>query len=195
MPGQQTCASPVIVTLPARLDAAVAEQAADQITAAFTPGVSVVIADLTAAACCDRSAIRNLLKAHRKATARGRQVRFAIRPGGPVHQITGFAGTHPLLAVYPTLQHALTGRSPIPLCNSGFPAATTSPAPVAAVRRAAPAAMIASRTIHPRSSPTRSASRRAQRCATRSPAAPTGPPTPLEDVPTPRTTRRRSRPS
>ena len=50
MPGQQTCAAPVVVTLPAQLDAAAAEQAADQITAAFIPGVSVVIADLTAAA-------------------------------------------------------------------------------------------------------------------------------------------------
>jgi hypothetical protein len=111
--------------------------------------VSVVIADLTAA-CCDRSAIRNLLKAHRKATARGGQVRFAIRPGGPLHQITGFAGTHPLLAVYPTLQHALTGRSPMPPGNRGFPAATISPAPSVAVRRAAPAAMTASRTARTR---------------------------------------------
>ena len=110
MPGQQTCARPVIVTLPARLDAAAAERAADQITAAFTPGVSVVIADLTAAACCDRSAIRNLLKAHRKAAARGGQVRFAICPGGPLRQLTCFAGPHPLLAFYPTLQHALTCR-------------------------------------------------------------------------------------
>jgi hypothetical protein len=67
MRGQQTCAPPLIVTIPAQLDAA----AAEQITAAFTPGVSVVIADLTAAACCDRSTIRNMLKAHRKATARG----------------------------------------------------------------------------------------------------------------------------
>ena len=117
MPGQQTCAPAVIVTLPAQLDAAAAEQAAGQITAAFTPGVSVIIADLTAAACCDRSAIRNLLKAHPKATARGGQVRFAIRPGGPLHQLTGFAGTHPLLAVYPTLQHALTGQSPLPAGN------------------------------------------------------------------------------
>src|SRR4029079_14535931 len=127
MSDQQTCASPVIVTLPAQLDAAAAEQAADRITAAFIPGVRVVIADLTAAACCDRSAIRTLLKAHRKPTARGRQVRLAIRPGGPLHQITGFAGTHPLLAVYPTLQHALPGRSPIPPGNRGFPAATTPP--------------------------------------------------------------------
>jgi hypothetical protein len=91
MPGQPTCAPPV-VTLPAELDAAAAEQAAGQITAAFTPGVSVVIADLTATACCDRSAIRNLLKAHRRAAARGGRVRFAIRPGGPLHQLTSFAG-------------------------------------------------------------------------------------------------------
>jgi hypothetical protein len=116
MPGQHTCAPPVVVTFPAQLDAAAAEQAAGQITAAFTPGVSVVIADLTAAARCDRSAIRNLLKAHRKAAAQGGQVRFAIRPGGPLHQLTGFAGTHPLLAVYPTLQHALTCRSSLPTC-------------------------------------------------------------------------------
>ena len=64
---------------------------------------------------------KKLLKAHRKATVRGGQVRFAIRPGGPLHQLTGFVGTHPLLAVYPTLQHALTGRSPIPPGNRAVP--------------------------------------------------------------------------
>jgi hypothetical protein len=121
MPGQHDGGPPVIVTLPAQLDAAAAERAAGQITAAFTPGVRVVIADLTAAARCDRSAIRNLLRAHRQAAARGRQVRFAIRPGGPLHQLTGFAGTHPLLAVYPTLQRALTGRSPIPAGDARLP--------------------------------------------------------------------------
>jgi anti-anti-sigma factor len=107
MPGQETCAPPVIVTLPAQINAATAEQAAEQISAAFTPGVTVVIADLTATACRDCSAIRHLLRAHRKATVRGGQVRFAIRPGGPLHRITEFAGTHPLLAVYPTLQRAV----------------------------------------------------------------------------------------
>ena len=117
MPGQQTRAPTVIVTLPTQLDAAAAEQLADQITAAFTPGVSVVIADLTAAACCDRSAIRHLLKAHRKAITRGGRVRFVIRPDGPLHRITDFTDSHPLLAVYPTLQHALAGRPLIPSGN------------------------------------------------------------------------------
>src|SRR6266516_546927 len=112
MPGQETCAPPVIVTLPAQINAATAEQAAGQISAAFTPGVTVVIADLTATACRDRSAIRHLLSAHRKATARGGQVRFAIRPGGSLHRITEFADIHPLLAVYPTLQRAIKADYP-----------------------------------------------------------------------------------
>ena len=96
------------------INAANAEQATEQISTAFTPGVTIVIADLTSAACRDRSAIRYLLKAHRKATARGRQVRFVIRPGGPLHRITEFADIHPLLAVYPTLRHAIQGRSATP---------------------------------------------------------------------------------
>jgi anti-anti-sigma regulatory factor len=139
------------VTLPARLDAAAADQAAGQITAALTPGVSVVIADLTAAASCDGSAIRNLLKAHRRATARGGQA-LCDPPGRPLHQITGFTGIHPLLAVYPTLQHALTGRSPTLPSNR---AASRRPGSARChlwrVRRAAaPAAMTTSRTIRTR---------------------------------------------
>lgn len=109
---QDTCAPPVIVTLPGQISTANAEQAAEQISAAFTPGVTTVIADLTSTACRDRSAIRHLLKAHRKAAVRGRQVRFAIRPGGLLRRITDCADIHPLLAVYPTLQHAIAGRSP-----------------------------------------------------------------------------------
>jgi len=114
MPGQETVGPPVIVMFPAQLDAATADHAAGQITAALTPGVSVVIADLAAAACCDRSAIRHLPRTPRQAITRGGRVRFVIRPGGPLHRITGFAGSHPLLAVYPTVQHALAGRPLLP---------------------------------------------------------------------------------
>jgi hypothetical protein len=114
MTDRETHPPPVIVTLPSYINAANAEQATEQISTAFTPGVTIVIADLSSAACRDRSAIRHLLKAHRKATARGRQVRFVIRPGGPLHRITEFADIHPLLAVYPTLQRAITGSPTSP---------------------------------------------------------------------------------
>ena len=94
---QDTCDRPVIVTLPGQITTANAERAAGQISAAFTPGVSVVIADLTCTACRDRAAIRYLLRAHRTAAARGRQVRFAIRPGAPLRRITRYRDN--LLAV------------------------------------------------------------------------------------------------
>lgn len=112
MASHEPSTQPVIVTFPAQVSAANAEQAAGQVTASFTPGVTVVIADLTSTTCHDGSAIRHLLKAHRRAAAQGSQVRFAIHPGGPLHHITDSADIHPLLAVYPTLQHAITGRSP-----------------------------------------------------------------------------------
>jgi hypothetical protein len=67
---QDTCARPVVVTLPGQITTANAERAAGQISAAFTPGVSVVVADLTCTACRDRSAIRHLLRVHRTAAAR-----------------------------------------------------------------------------------------------------------------------------
>jgi hypothetical protein len=114
MINQQICRPPAIVTFPAQIDSANAEHAAGQISAAFTGGVNVVIADLTFTASPDCSAIRHLLKAHRQAAARGRQVRFAIDPGGPLQPITRFTGSHPLLAVYPTLQHAIAGKTPEP---------------------------------------------------------------------------------
>ena len=59
MPGQENLCTPVIVTLPVQVNAATAEQ----VSAAFGPGVTVVIADLTSAACRDCSAIPHLLRA------------------------------------------------------------------------------------------------------------------------------------
>lgn len=114
MADQEISTSPVIVTFPAQLGAANAEQAAEQISGAFTAGVTVVIADLTSTARCDCSAIRHLLKAHRKAAVRGGRIRFVIRPGGPLQRITEFADIHPLLAVYPTVKHAMAGGSAKP---------------------------------------------------------------------------------
>jgi len=134
MPGQHTC-RPVIVTLPARLDAAAAEQAAGQITAAFTPWGE------RGGRRPDRRRVRRPLRYPEPAQGppRGhRPVRAcAVRdpPGGPVDQTTGFAGTHPLLAVYPTLLHALAGRSPLPPGKlPAAPAARISPAPSASAR-------------------------------------------------------------
>ena len=134
MPDQQICAPPVIVTLPAQLDAA----AAEQITEALTPDVSVVIAELTAAACCDRSAIRNLLKAHRKGCRPGRAGALRDppgRPAAPAHRLRRHSPAAGGLSHPPTRPDGpVTGTAGQP---RGLPGGHDQPAPFAASRRAA----------------------------------------------------------
>ena len=56
-------------------------------------------------------------------------MRFAIRPGGPLHRITEFADTHPLLAVYPTLQRAIKEDYPRHPAIARRPEATITSVP------------------------------------------------------------------
>lgn len=100
----------VIVRLPAQIDASTAAEVPARICASFTADVNVVVADLTAVTNYDSSAIRYLLKAHRRAAVSGGRVRFAIHPSSPLHRIAEFSSNHPLLAVYPSLQQAIAGR-------------------------------------------------------------------------------------
>ena len=55
---QETCSPPVIVTLPAQINTTNAEQAVEQISVAFAPGVTIVVADLTSTASRDRATNR-----------------------------------------------------------------------------------------------------------------------------------------
>ena len=98
---------PVVVTLPAEIDFTVADEVTDQICAAFAPGVTVVVAGLTATTFCDSSGLRYLLLAYERAGASGMQLRFAVPPGGPVQRALELTGVHRVLAVYPTLDGAM----------------------------------------------------------------------------------------
>jgi anti-sigma B factor antagonist len=98
---------PVVVTLPAEIDFTVAEEVTDQICAASAPGVTVVVAVLTATTFCDSSGIHHLRLAYERASASGVQLRFAIPPGGPVQRVLKLTGVHRVLDVYPTLDEAM----------------------------------------------------------------------------------------
>ncbi len=103
---------PVVVTLPAEIDFMNAEKACDQICAAFQPGVTVVIADLTSTAFCDSAAVRHLLLAHERAGAAEVELRFALSATGSVQRVLGLSGVDRVLAVYRTLDAAVAVRKP-----------------------------------------------------------------------------------
>lgn len=94
----------VVVALPAQIDMANAGQAAQQLSAAFAPGVKAVIADMTATTFCDSSGISLLVRAHQRAAADGTELRLVVRSAA-VRRALALVRLDDLLPIYPTPGH------------------------------------------------------------------------------------------
>jgi anti-sigma B factor antagonist len=105
---------PVVVTLPAEIDFMNAEKVCDQLCAAFQPGATTVIADLTTTIFCDSAGVRHLLLAHERAQASDVELRFAVSATGSVQRVLGLTGVDRVLAVYRTLDAAIAGSKADP---------------------------------------------------------------------------------
>jgi anti-sigma B factor antagonist len=102
---------PVIVRVPAELDVSNAEDVGEQLRSALTPGVTVVIADLTSTVFCDSAGARQLVLAHQWASARDAQLRFVI-PDPNMLRVFQVTGLDRLFWIYPTLEAAFAGPAP-----------------------------------------------------------------------------------
>jgi anti-anti-sigma factor len=92
--------------LPAEIDMTNAEHIGAGLRAAFVPGVTVVVADMTATTFCDSRGIRTLMLAHEQAAASDAELRLVVRGTG-VLRVLALLGVDSLLAIYPSLQEAL----------------------------------------------------------------------------------------
>jgi anti-sigma B factor antagonist len=97
----------VVVALPAEIDMANAGRVGQQLGSAFAPGVSTVIADMTATTFCDSSGIGMLVRAHKQAAATSTQLRLVV-PSAAVVQALTLVQMDYLLPIYPSLSQALT---------------------------------------------------------------------------------------
>jgi anti-anti-sigma factor len=107
VPDQDRVTGPVIVRLPDEIDITNAGQVGEQLSEAFGPGVTMVIADLTDTIFCDSSGVRNLMAAHDKAVQSDAELRLAV-PSGSVLRVLQLMGVDRVLPVYPTVSAALT---------------------------------------------------------------------------------------
>jgi len=103
--------TPVIVRLPAEIDIANGAAVGQQLCSAFAPGITIVIADMTATVFCDSSGISQLVLAHHCAAAHHAQLRLA-GPHNQVLDVLKVTGIDCLLAIYPSLDAALAAASP-----------------------------------------------------------------------------------
>src|SRR5579859_3885759 len=98
----------VVVTLPAEIDMANADNVSEQIAVAFAPGPRAVIADMTVTTFCDISGIRVLVLAHKRATAHGAELRL-LRPCDRLLRVMEVLGVDAVLPIYHSLAEALAG--------------------------------------------------------------------------------------
>lgn len=103
----------VVVGFPDQFDISNAGDLAEQMRAAIGPGVSAVVADLTATAYCDSAGLRIIVLAYDWAKADNVELRLAVPPGAPL-AVMELIGLDQLLSIYPSLDKALAGQQPIP---------------------------------------------------------------------------------
>ena len=112
---------PTVVTLPEEIDVSNAELVGAELQAAFVPGVTVVIADMTATTSCDSLGIRALVRAHQRAAASGAKLRVVV-PSARVLRLLAVLGLDGTLTIYPSLHEALAAVPPAMPVVVPFPA-------------------------------------------------------------------------
>ncbi len=99
-------ASVVVVRLPAEIDSSNAEHVRQQLCAAVTPDVRIVVADLTGTTFCDVAGVRGLARARAFAAAGQAELRLAVRPG-PVRRILLMLSSGGPFLIYPSTGDAM----------------------------------------------------------------------------------------
>jgi anti-sigma B factor antagonist len=99
-----------VISLPAEIDAINADHVGSQLLAAFGPGITTVIADMTGTTFCDSSGIRVLLQAHQQARANHAELVLVVASAG-VLRVLELTGLDVLLPIYPTLAEAMAARA------------------------------------------------------------------------------------
>jgi anti-anti-sigma factor len=98
-----------IVTLPAEVDALVADQVRDTLLAVLTRGVAVLIVDMAATTSCSCPGAGAVARAHQRATACGAQVRVAA--SATVRHRLAITGIDRLVPVFDSVSDAAARRS------------------------------------------------------------------------------------
>ena len=107
-----------VITLPAEIDAANSGQIGQRLSAAVTPGLRMLIADMTFTTFIDSAGIRVVVQAGQRARRSGTELRLVV-PSTHVLRTLAITGVDQLLPIYPSVGAALTattagGRHPAP---------------------------------------------------------------------------------
>jgi anti-sigma B factor antagonist len=99
------------VILPEHIDVSNAGQIREQLLLVINRGATALIVDMTATASCDHAGAEAIVRAHRRALARGTQVRLVVTTP-IVRRVLSINGLDRLIPMYPSLEAAAAARVP-----------------------------------------------------------------------------------
>ena len=125
----------VVVAMPEAIDLNNAAGIAGKLTVAVSRNALVII-DMSATTFCDCAGARTVVRAYKRATDSGTELRLA-ETAAPVRRIFSLMGIDRLVDIYPSVEaaHSLDGTDP--LAESASPDPVTRPAAKARVHKAA----------------------------------------------------------
>jgi anti-anti-sigma factor len=100
-----------VITLPAEIDAANSGRIGEQLKAAVTPGLPMLIADMTFTTFIDSAGVRAVVQVCQLARRCGTELRLVV-PTAQVLRTLAITGVDQLLPIYPSVGAALTAAPP-----------------------------------------------------------------------------------
>jgi anti-sigma B factor antagonist len=103
-----------VITLPAEIDIANADQVREDLLLTLNRGAATLVVDMGGTTFCDSAGVNALVRAFKRATASGAQMRLVV--SAPiVKRVLSITGVDQLIDVYPTVAASLTAGPATPL--------------------------------------------------------------------------------
>ena len=95
-----------VITLPEEIDISNSEQVREELLSLLNRGPAVLIVDMAETTFCDSAGVNALVRAHKRATANGAEIRLVVTSPG-VQRVLDITGVDRLIPVYPSLTASL----------------------------------------------------------------------------------------
>jgi anti-sigma B factor antagonist len=95
-----------VITLPEEIDISNSEQVREELLSLLNRGPAVLIVDMAETTFCDSAGVNALVRAHKRATANGAEIRLVVTSPG-VQRVLGITGVDRLIPVHPSMTASL----------------------------------------------------------------------------------------
>jgi anti-sigma B factor antagonist len=102
-----------VVTLPVEIDIANADLVRDDLLSILNRGATTLIVDMGGTTFCDSAGVNALVRAHKRATANGSEMRLVVSAPA-VQRVLDITGVDYLMDIYPSVAASLAGTADQP---------------------------------------------------------------------------------